>query len=57
MQNWEGKIELALWFESNGVTYQSPYQFYEINIERGELALIRQMTEVEFKYLTREKPA
>jgi hypothetical protein len=50
-QQWKGKVSVALWFESSNVTDRE--QFFEIRIKEGRCILFRQMSNVEFKHLTR----
>lgn len=50
---WRGKLSLALWFEANGETFKSREQYFEMEINTGNLTSVRQMTQVEFENLSR----
>jgi hypothetical protein len=52
--DWKGKIEIALWFEAIGENYSSKSQYLEVEFKENKMVGLRQMTETEFKYLTRE---
>jgi hypothetical protein len=50
---WRGKVSLALWFEASGETHKSGEQYFDMEINTGSLTSIRQITQVEFEYLSR----
>ena len=54
-RSWLGKVELALWFDSNETSHQTARQFLEMKIEWSRVVYARQMTAVESNDLQREE--
>ena len=50
---WRGKVGLGLWFEANGEALESREQYFEMEINTGNLTSVRQITRVEFEKLNR----